>query len=726
MNQISLFDGATRFKIDKPIRLIELFGGYGSQSLALKYLGVKFEHHLLSEWTVKSIQAYKDLHCPEDNTDYAADMTDEEITDFLDGRISANYATPMTRAQIEKHNGGENWRRAVYNNMVASHNLGSIMSIKGEDLDIVDADKYCYLLTYSFPCFTMDSLVLTDKGYKKIVDVKVGDSVLTHDNTYKNVVRTFINGKHDIYSVKGMGIDEIKATANHKFYVRELYRKGHRQVRSFNHPQWKELKDLTKNDYLGVAINNNSIIPKWNGVSYNWSDGRKSRHVNNLQKMMDNKDFWWVIGRYMGDGWQRSQGGIIICCDKNEKEELAERLFSVFGFMPCFLEEKTVVKFHIGSKEFSEFVKQFGSGAGNKTINNTIIDLPNELLQEFLYGYLSADGCFTNGVYKATSVSRELIYGIAQCVAKVYKTPYRIYKVKVNPKKIIDGRLVNQKDWWQLVFKTEKKKQDKAFYENGHIWFPIKDIQFCGEENVYDIEVEKNHSFTVQNVIVHNCQDLSSAGKGAGMEKGSGTRSGLLWEVERILTETDELPQVLLMENVPEVVGKKNMPQFAKWLAFLDELGYKTKWEVLNTKDFGIPQNRARCFAVSVLGDYYYDMPKEFPLKKRLKDVLEKRVDESYYLKDETIKALNIHKARHDAKGNGFGWKPTDGGGYAATIKTESGYRPDSNFIVEQSRQDGREVYGSSKHDNGKGLQGLWKSSNECSNGNTPPHTKHR
>lgn len=114
------------------------------------------------------------------------------------------------------------------------------------------------------------------------------------------------------------------------------------------------------------------------------------------------------------------------------------------------------------------------------------------------------------------------------------------------------------------------------------------------------------------------------------------------------------------------------MPQFAKWLAFLDGLGYKTKWQVLNTKDFGIPQNRARCFAVSVLGDYYYDMPKGFTLKKRLKDVLEKNVDESYYLKEETIQALNIHKERHDARGNGFGWKPTDGGGTQQLLRLKA------------------------------------------------------
>lgn len=204
-------------------------------------------------------------------------------------------------------------------------------------------------------------------------------------------------------------------------------------------------------------------------------------------------------------------------------------------------------------------------------------------------------------------------------------------------------------------------------------------------QNVYDIEVEKNHSFTVQNTIVHNCQDLSSAGKGAGMGKGSGTRSGLLWEVERLLKETKELPQVLLMENVPEVIGSKNIKHFAKWVDFLDKLGYHSKWDLLNAKDFGIAQNRNRCFMVSFLGDYFYTMPSGLELKNVLKHFLDKEVDESYYLKDETIRSLNLHKERHEAQGNGFGWKPSNGGGVAHTIKTEGGYRPQSNFIVEQS-----------------------------------------
>ena len=87
---------------------------------------------------------------------------------------------------------------------------------------------------------------------------------------------------------------------------------------------------------------------------------------------------------------------------------------------------------------------------------------------------------------------------------------------------------------------------------------------------------------------------------------------------------------MLLMENVPEVIGTNNIKHFAKWIEELEKLGYKNKWQVLNGKDYGILQNRERCFMVSVLGDYYYDMPKTIKLEILLKDILEKNVDESF------------------------------------------------------------------------------------------------
>ena len=659
--QISLFDGSQRFKIEKPIRLIELFAGYGSQSLALKYLGVPFEHHRIAEWTIKSTQAYKDLHFENDNTDYSKEFSVEYLIDYLfEKGVSQNYSEPMTKEQIKRL--GEEKIRTAYNNIIATHNLVSVCTAKGKDLGITDTDKFTYLLTYSFPCFTADSLVLTEKGYKNIVDIKVGDYVLTHDNSYKKVVNTFNNGKHEIYSIKGMGIDEIKTTFNHKFYVREMYRKGHKKQRCFKEPQWKEVKNLTKKDYLGIAIN------------------QASRALCYQTLPTQDNNFWWLIGRYIGDGWIRTQGGIIICCAKNETYELIDKL-NALNFNYSIVVEESVVKFHIPKKKLSEFCEQFGKGASNKHLTQDIISLPTWYLESFIEGYLSADGCFTNGVYKATTTSRELAYGIAQCVAKVYKTPYRIYKVKSKPTKVIESRVVNQKDWYQVVFKKNKCKQDKAFYENGYIWYPIKDITAIGEENVYDIEVEYNHSFTVQNTIVHNCQDLSSAGLGKGMEKGSGTRSGLLWEVERLLDECEELPQVLLMENVPEVIGANNIKHFAKWLEKLEQLGYKNKWQCLNAKDFEIPQSRDRCFMVSILGDYYYDFPKKKPLKLKLKDMLEDNVDESFYLSERMVDYFEKHSEECKEKGNGFRFTPTTGGGIGRAITTRAGGRMDDNFI---------------------------------------------
>ncbi len=150
------------------------------------------------------------------------------------------------------------------------------------------------------------------------------------------------------------------------------------------------------------------------------------------------------------------------------------------------------------------------------------------------------------------------------------------------------------------------------------------------------------------------CQDLSLAGKQKGMAKGEGTRSGLLWEVERLLNECTELPQILLMENVTQVHGKKNIDHFNEWIAFLESKGYKNYWKDLNAKNFCIPQNRNRTFMVSVLGDYTYEFPQEFPLKKRLKDMLEDSVDEKFYLSDKMKDyILDIHNVQQGTKWEG-------------------------------------------------------------------------
>lgn len=127
------------FKITKPIRIIELFAGYGSQFLALKYLGANVEHYKICEWAIKSIQAYNDLHI-QDYNDYSKDLDDDEVINkLLEYGVSANYNDPATIEQIKRQN-----YRKIYNNIIATNNLVNVSNVKGKDLEIIDTDIYIY------------------------------------------------------------------------------------------------------------------------------------------------------------------------------------------------------------------------------------------------------------------------------------------------------------------------------------------------------------------------------------------------------------------------------------------------------------------------------------------------------------------------------------------------------------------------------------------------------
>lgn len=143
------------------------------------------------------------------------------------------------------------------------------------------------------------------------------------------------------------------------------------------------------------------------------------------------------------------------------------------------------------------------------------------------------------------------------------------------------------------------------------------------------------------------CTDISVAGKKEGIKQGQ-TRSGLLYEVQRLLERANQmltLPKYLMLENVKNLVGKKFKPQFDQWVAWLDELGYNTYWKVLNAKDYGVPQNRERVFAISIrkdIDDGKFEFPQPFDNGVRLKDVLEDNVDEKYYLSKDIQNRLII------------------------------------------------------------------------------------
>lgn len=145
-------------------------------------------------------------------------------------------------------------------------------------------------------------------------------------------------------------------------------------------------------------------------------------------------------------------------------------------------------------------------------------------------------------------------------------------------------------------------------------------------------------------LIMHGspCQDFSLAGKQAGGDEGSGTRSSLMYETIRIVKKLR--PKYVIWENVKNLLSKKHKHNFDAYLKTMEGLGYINYYQVLNAKDYGIPQNRERVFTISIYDDIDYDtdfeFPKPQPLKKKLKDMLEKNVDEKYYLTEEKIDGI--------------------------------------------------------------------------------------
>ncbi len=184
-------------------------------------------------------------------------------------------------------------------------------------------------------------------------------------------------------------------------------------------------------------------------------------------------------------------------------------------------------------------------------------------------------------------------------------------------------------------------------------------------------------------LIMHGspCQDFSIAGKNMGGNEGSGTRSSLMYETIRIVSNLK--PKYVLWENVKNILSEKHIYNFYMYLDKMDELGYRNYYKVLNAKDYGIPQNRERVFTVSIRKDIKEEfvMPEPFPLDKRLKDLLEDEVDEKYYLSDELLNYFLRNNKVQEFKGNNFSFGYSDGNVIANSVTPKSNARMTDNFV---------------------------------------------
>ena len=538
----------------------------------------------------------------------------------------------------------------AYEVLYGEPTAGDITQIDAKDVPNHD------LLVGGFPCFAEGTLITTSDGLKPIEKVRKGDKVLTHTNTFKDVVVPMVKRKKGIYELKVQGSPLTLITEEHPLYVREMSRKWDNEkrayVRVWSEPKWVEAKDLNKGvHFVGMSENINASNP-----------------LNITHEEA------WLIGRYVADGYiknadENNNEAIVFCVGKDKIQEFEQE---VNNHYVGITEDKHVFRCRINTKRLNSFCKKTGRGAINKRIPGFILNLPINILKRFLDGYMSGDGCLTNGGYQATSVSRELIYGLAQIVQKLYNTPYSITYSKRPKTTVIEGRTVNQNDTWMIRFRKENRKQQDGVYIDGMLWMPVRSLVYNEdfEGNVYNFEVEGDNSYVANNLTVHNCQAFSVAGKRLGFED---TRGTLFFEVARIAREKQ--PKAILLENVKGLVGHDKGKTLDTIVQTLNDIGYTVDFEVLNSKYFGVPQNRERIFIIAVRDDliesepwiiegntvvpkgkrrisgysgedawnlktFNFDWPSQESVTTRLRDILETEVDEKYYLDDEKTAKL--------------------------------------------------------------------------------------
>jgi len=348
------------------------------------------------------------------------------------------------------------------------------------------------------PCFSPDTKIMTNDGYKKICDVKIGDLVLTHKNRFKKVNHVMSKKSETIYNVNITG-EIIRATGNHPFYTishKRVNNNGKRETISSN-PYWKEVKDLEKGDSIGLAINEKNIIPIHETLP------------------TDSNNFWWFVGRYIGDGYcvcakrktrKSCDYRIHLSCHIDEVAEIEDIIKGMFHYN--ITDDKTSSKakdIYIYNKKLYDFLQQFGKYAHGKHLNNTVFDLPSDLLKSFIDGYISADGSPNNNALTFTTVSKELAYDLQYCIHKAYKSPCTL-TINKPSKGIINGKSFTRRPSYTGRFNPIKSSKDRNIFKYGCVWIRYKNKEIKEyNDTVYNLEVDEDNSYTANNFIVHNC-----------------------------------------------------------------------------------------------------------------------------------------------------------------------------------------------------------------------------
>lgn len=412
-------------------------------------------------------------------------------------------------------------------------------------------------------CFTEETLVACYDGYKRIKDVKIGDLVKTHTGNYQPVVKKYVTNNKNIVEVGVGGNIPIRCTENHPFIARKKsYNAANGRI--FGECEIVSASQLTNDYMVGYKVDVPSL-----------PDG----YITEVEA--------WTVGRWLANGsvdLKRSNPRIFISCGIKKLASTIEKM----SCLPVNLFEnkanETTVNITFTSSNFFTLIEDAGRGAANKKVPAYIFRLPISLQKCVLDGYLSGDGYIrqrgNSQEISASTVSRELAFGIARLIRNVYHTSAGITKT-AKKDGILNGRILHANHDVYSIYACTTNKGSKSYFDGEVLWVPVKYVKTTEKrETVYNLSVWEENTYGANDIMVHNCGAYSS-------NRGEDFRT-VLEEFCKIKDPNANVPR----------------PEKGKWkpAGCIMGDGYSIAWRTLDAQYWGVPQRRRRIYLVADFG----------------------------------------------------------------------------------------------------------------------------
>lgn len=487
------------------------------------------------------------------------------------------------------------------------------------------------------PCFPAGFQVLTLCGKIPIEFCTAGMSVLTHAGRFRKVSHMFerqYTGELCTIDLK-YGRKSITCTAEHQVYARQRIvktkdnatRKNGTKYKAYTDPQWIAAKDLQIGDVvLEPHASGDSILelPKIitkQRINVEGESGKELSEMRLLER--DCQIDWeslkmaWLLGFYLAEGHVRGHNPtletngacrreVIFSIADKETFDLVNKLSDAGFHAIAQKHSQGSSRVTVSDIDLWTLCQSVGKYADGKFIPVAFLCMPVEWQAEFLDGYFAGDGCITSSKRnnsqkrKATTVSWGIATGIAKMISRVHGLVASIEVLYPAGFTKIQGRDVEVKEAYSVGYALPTSDRVRPGFVDEHgAWIPIKNITTSGTDGttVYNMEVDEDNSYTVEDVSVHNCQGFSTAGK----RDFGDDRNQLFREYVRLLRGLQ--PKVFVMENVSGMVKGKMKLIFVEILKELKVSGYQVSARLLNAMYFNVPQSRQRMIFIGVRND---------------------------------------------------------------------------------------------------------------------------